>query len=333
MTAAKVVTLGQQSDVHYRYAVETLGRMSGDIVMLDVDAPTDFSLEFARDGDIQVRAAGVPVELSQFWYRLKFPLSPMRPHFAPGLEEVVRMEWTAFATGLAHLYPDRCLTGPKMARPHNKLAQLQAAAKVGFQIPQTMVGLGKPDAESFAERHPQMIFKALHASRLGHVDEPVFDILATTAIDAVMLRSLDDGEFRACPYLLQERLNNSSEHRLIAFGDELFCYRAVDVPGVKPMQDRRLMVPDFELVEPPSPLRDLVQAYFSEIGLNYGVFDVLIPDGGPIVFFECNPDGQWHSANGLNVETLLDRFALSLLSRGRLGASTVTQQSRPPGLA
>lgn len=317
MTPAPLVAMGQSSDPHFRYAVETLTGRGDAFILVDIDDPPAFALLIDRDGRVSLSHEGKAFDLGTFYFRLKFPLTAMRPDFAPGLEDVVRMEWTAFASGLGHLFMDRTISSPKMARPQCKLAQLVDAARAGFAVPRTLVGLGKGNVEAFSADHPEMIFKAIHASRVAHEGEAVFDILMTTRLDRADLADISEDEFRACPVLIQERLDNSCEHRVIAFGDEVFSYRAVDVPGVTPMQDRRIMAPNFKLVDASDALRARIRRYFEISGLRYGVFDLLVQDDR-IVFLECNPEGQWHSANGLNVRDLLSGFAEWAVERGKV---------------
>lgn len=64
------------------------------------------------------------------------------------------------------------------------------------------------------------------------------------------------------------------------------------------------MLPRFELTETPHRLQELIARYFRLTGLQYGVFDIVLEHGCDPVFFECNPEGQWHSANNINAEAI-----------------------------
>ncbi|MFO0531561.1 hypothetical protein, partial [Brevundimonas sp.] len=62
------------------------------------------------------------------------------------------------------------------------------------------------------------------------------------------------------------------------------------------------------LVETPPLLPQLVARYFSAANMSYGVFD-LVFERSEILFLECNPEGQWHSANEINLRELVTAFA------------------------
>lgn len=285
------------------------------IITVDIDQPDDFAIRIDKHGRISAWGEREAIDIGAVWTRIKFPLMPIRPHFAPGLEEVVRTEWTAFASGLVHIYEKERLSGAKVYRADSKMAQLVSAARAGFLVPESIVGVGKANAEHFSEEYQEMIFKPLHASRIAHSDDLHFDILATTSLNRADLQDIDEGEFRASPYFIQQRLDNSTEHRVIAFGDQVFCYKLVDRAGVAPLQDRRLMEPKFHLVESSRQLRSKISNYFDEIGVRYGTFDLLINEDDDIVFFECNPEGQWHSANNINVKNVMECFTDWVISK------------------
>jgi len=281
--------------------------LSGNVV-IDIDEPIDVALSINDLGQHELEVKDGPVEVRSLWCRLKFPLSPMRQNFVPDLEGVVRDEWIGFAAGLSHLYSSVCRSPHLRAAPQSKLYQLRAAGLAGFRVPRTLCGLGKRPAARFLESHPEAVMKAIHSSRLATNDKDVFDILVTTPFTQSLIDDASDEEFAACPYLLQERVDTADEHRIIAFGDQVFTYRLVDRPNITPLQDRRLMLPGFELTATPHRLQELVARYFALTGLRYGVFDIVLKDGCDPVFFECNPEGQWHSANNVNAEAISREF-------------------------
>ncbi len=302
MPETRSILLGQSSDPHFRN-VAHIASLNENIV-IDIDEPIDVALSINDRGEHALEVEGRPVQVRSLWCRLKFPLSPIRRNFAPDLEGVVRDEWNGFAAGLSHLYSAVCKSPHLRAAPQSKLYQLRAAGLAGFKIPRTLCGVGKRPAARFLASHPEAVMKAIHSSRLATKDEDVFDILVTTPFTRALLDDASDQEFTACPYLLQERVSTAGEHRIIAFGGQVFAYRLVDRPNVEPLQDRRLMLPRFELTETPHRLQELIARYFTLTGLRYGVFDIVLEHGCDPVFFECNPEGQWHSANNINAEAI-----------------------------
>lgn len=304
---AKAVMIGDRDDPQFRLIAD-VASLSPAAAIVDLSTGPDFAVRLDRLGGVTAEYQGAPLTVSSIWCRLKLPYAAPGRGGPSGYDIVVKTEWLGFEAGLAYLFGDRSLHDAGLTAAESKLAQLQCAGQAGFRIPETVAGLSKAAALRFAERHPQMVLKAMQASRVTHEGVNQVDILITTPLSRTEVDAADEAEFARCPFLLQERLDNSSEHRVIAFGDFIYCYRVMDPAGVEPLVDRRMMRPGYVLAPTPVELPALVRRYLDLMGLTYGVFD-LIFDAEVPCFLECNPEGQWHSANGINMREITETFA------------------------
>lgn len=301
--------IGEVSDGQYNLVIERLRQDGVRLVSIDINAPSDLALLIHHDGTYEIKTNGVPIEPSTFWYRLKFLNVPLRSVLSHDYNGVIRTEWLAFTSSLTSILRGSALHTESMTPVGGKLVQLTLAGRAGFVVPETLAGLGKAEALDFVRAHDRVIIKGLHAARILRLDDPdITDALITTGLDVEAIESAEEDEFTACPYFLQQRLDNAREHRVIAFGDQVYCYRLVDAQGVAPLVDRRIMMPMFELVEPPPQLPALIARFFELADLRYGAFDLIFRDE-EIVFLECNPEGQWHSANHSNLDEVIGAFA------------------------
>lgn len=309
-----LIAIGEPKDAQYQLVVDSLRAKGAPVAAINIHSPDDFAVTISRSGEATFWLAGGPIEPALLWYRLKFLDLPLKSILSRDFDGVRRTEWLAFVTGISLILQDRLAHSESFVPSASKLCQLVLAGEAGFSTPATVAGIGRSAAEAFARQHASVIIKGLHATNMLRASDPdELEAFITTELSLEELIAADDDEFRACPYFLQERLDNANEHRVIAFGDNLFCYRLVDPPGLTPFVDRRIMKPGFEAVPTPPALPALVREFFARSGLRYGAFDLIfLPD--TIVFLECNPEGQWHSANDLDLPEVVDRFSAWMLT-------------------
>jgi glutathione synthase/RimK-type ligase-like ATP-grasp enzyme len=64
----------------------------------------------------------------------------------------------------------------------------------------------------------------------------------------------------------------------------------------------------YQSSEVPQSLQKALCSFLEAMNLDYGAFDLIQSDNGDWYFLECNPEGQWSAANGLNMDAVLDSF-------------------------
>lgn len=167
-----------------------------------------------------------------------------------------------------------------------KPAQLSAASRNGFLVPDTIITANPDEAREFCTSQPGgAVYKPLWDSRYRD---------AEGALQQVWVRGVDPSEITdsvsLCPHLFQAKVSKVFDVRVTAVGNRLFGVR-VDSPDLdwRYRQDLMTCAP----IEIPEAVARSVAAYLDELGLVYGAFDFAVTSDGSWYFFECNANGQW----------------------------------------
>ncbi|GGY27773.1 ATP-grasp ribosomal peptide maturase [Streptomyces xanthochromogenes] len=169
----------------------------------------------------------------------------------------------------------------------NKALQLATAARLGFEVPDTLITNVPADAVKFATDHGKVIYKPVHRVHLSGEDGRN----RTVWVRAVHADELDDS-IALCPHLFQACVPKVADIRLAAVGEEVFASR-IDTDGdhLDWRQDQSLIT--CSPVPVPCSVRETVRAFLHAFGLTYGAFDFALDASGRWWFLECNPNGQW----------------------------------------
>ncbi|MFE4514653.1 ATP-grasp ribosomal peptide maturase [Kitasatospora sp. NPDC056783] len=167
----------------------------------------------------------------------------------------------------------------------HKPAQLAAAQRSGFAVPDTLITNDPREAREFVSLQPA-----------GAVYKPVWN--TPYSVDgeprAVWVREVRAGEItdavRACPHLFQARVPKAFDVRVTAVGGRLFGVR-IDSPDLdwRDRQDLMACTP----IAVPEPVARSVAGYLDHFRLVFGAFDFAVTGDGRWSFLECNPNGQW----------------------------------------
>jgi hypothetical protein len=182
----------------------------------------------------------------------------------------------------------------------NKIIQLQAAQKIGFRIPKTLISNSTAEVLEFCSTLPG---QKVVAKALGHTRK---------LTDARILHSdeLNHAEVALVPTIFQEYITGRRHVRVNIFGDRII---AVDIYSDK--VDWRRELPERLAVSPVPPLleRQLIKLT-KHLGLEMGVVDLKIAENGDVVFLEINPQGQFLFLEPLTGVPFTDIFVDFLLA-------------------
>ncbi|UWQ64145.1 hypothetical protein K3723_07600 [Leisingera caerulea] len=168
---------------------------------------------------------------------------------------------------------------------NSKLNQLNAARKVGFAHPETVVTNSPVEAQNFIDRMKvsgkRCIFKPLAPARF-HFGE-------TRVIESIS--SLED-ELLVSPVIFQECIEKGCDLRITVFGENSYAARVTS--HHEDLLDWRIdPVHGYDPVELETELQKSCSAILTELGLATGSFDIRIDEKGVPFFFEVNPSGQF----------------------------------------
>lgn len=296
MTRDVVLLVTASYDVAPEYVSAALDRLGIPYFRLDTDRfPSEIQATYDpnvgvifSDDDQCIRGE----QIRSVWYRrMRSPILPKS--LDCGTRDFCERESRAFLEGvLASLPTDRWLSLPiAVTRAERKPYQLTVAARLGFDIPATVMTNDEAVVRSAAKRH-QLVAKAVSS---GYVNSPEGNqAIFTSALSPADIAQLDG--LSMAPVTFQEMIMKVSDIRVTVVGKDVYAaeilsqaressrvdWRATDDPR---LQHRRHELPH-EIVD---QCRQLV----ADLGLGFGAIDFALTEDGSYVFFEINPNGEW----------------------------------------
>lgn len=260
---------------------------SCDEVVRRIDTDTIYveriNIESALSSPVRPWSTTVPPYADAVWWRQFYLEHPVTDVTAIDDLLVQRSQWSAWLEALNH--PQSSWVNPlwPARRAENKLLQLKTAADVGFNIPNTVVTNDPSEAEQFGHRYGSAVVKALTA--------PYFEFSSQSfAFTAPLDEALrfDSDQWYAQPVIVQSRITEGFDVRVIAFGGREFVARA---PRER-LDWRTGQQVGWHVCSIPTWVSHACRKYLDRMGLRFGAFD-LIHDGATWWFLECNQAGEW----------------------------------------
>jgi glutathione synthase/RimK-type ligase-like ATP-grasp enzyme len=196
-----------------------------------------------------------------------------------------------------------------------KPEQLRRAARLGLDVPPTLVTNDVAAARMFVERHERVVCKRLYSARVprGRGEDDGLFYTSVVTLDDLSPTS----GFGAEPYLLQALVEKRSDLRVTVIGDDAYACEIASQNQPEARIDWRLgdaarMAHTAEPLEHDVAERcvELTRGY----GLRFSAIDLARrPDGG-CTFFELNANGQWAWVEQLTGLPIASRLADELLA-------------------
>lgn len=237
---------------------------------------------------------GVPFDLAHV--KAAYFRRPGTPEPLSEINEAERpysaAEWQATLQSLYWAIGDRWLNAPyAIALAEDKIRQLTQARKLGFLIPNTLIGNSPPEALAFAAGGG-VIGKPL---RNAVVSGPCSDRVVFTSRVAIDVHT-DLLAISACPLILQQEIKKRYDVRVTVVGDRVFAATIDSQSNPDTEVDwRKTSTPDLPhstYVLPPEVAKACVTLTKS-LGLRFGALDFVLDLAGQFWFLEVNPNGQW----------------------------------------
>lgn len=300
------IIFGQDQDPHVTEVAMRLRAAGLGVVIVD-QYRHQMSVSFAEAGsggiwplvDWAASFEGVAI-----WQRVKAPLGDVRPewaHLKAGADDPAGPYQTAhFFRAEWHML--RLSMEQRLARLPNvavinrgtlgrfavcKPLQLEVASSIGFTIPRTVIGNEeKVIAEGFGD---ELLYKPLSGEVAAGIGLPPPAMLAKADV-------LAEGRASIAPGIFQDRVQKKFELRVTVAGQQIVAVR-IDSQAVRFAQldwrraQHRSEI--FEIAALSADREEQVRRYMAEFELDYGAFDFAVDLDDRLVFFECNPEGQW----------------------------------------
>jgi glutathione synthase/RimK-type ligase-like ATP-grasp enzyme len=170
-------------------------------------------------------------------------------------------------------------------RAENKIEQLRASTYLGFSVPPTLVTNSRVDAQRFADEHGEAVVKTLSSGYFPLTDH-AFVFTESFSHEALA----DERAWYASPLMVQKRLLNSLDARIVSFADHTFGAKC-EAPGLdwRKTPDQRELWQHWDVAP---EVAALCASYRRHFGLHYAAFDFMI-DEHEIWFLEANQAGEF----------------------------------------
>ena len=224
-------------------------------------------------------------ETSGVWWR-----RPERPVFAanlsPGEQQALVDQWQAFAEGLASVYGPVWVSPPAaIAAAEDKAAQLTAARRVGFAIPETLWTNDIVQARELVSSGAAVV-KTVTAAHWEEKEEAAF--VFAHEVEPGDLPGDDDG-FAVAPAAFQQRIAPKRDVRVTVVGASVLA--AETTTGE--LDWRREPATPWRPHELPRETSDRCARLVQALGLRFGGIDLALDQTGTYWFLEINPNGEW----------------------------------------
>ncbi|TDD62138.1 ATP-grasp ribosomal peptide maturase [Kribbella antibiotica] len=191
--------------------------------------------------------------------------------------------------GVLGSLPARWINHPaKDSAASYKPVQLAAAASAGLEVPRTIITSDLDHARQFIGTE-QVIYKGLSGGVL--TPERRHRYLPTTPLTAADL----DAGLAGTAHLFQERVPKAFECRLTVIGQRMFpvaIHAGSDAARLDWRTDYASLT--YQRIELPAEVEKGVRLLMDDLELFFGALDFAVTPDGRWVFFEVNPNGQWH---------------------------------------
>jgi ATP-grasp ribosomal peptide maturase len=169
-----------------------------------------------------------------------------------------------------------------------KPVQLAVAARVGLEVPKTVITSDPNHAKEFMGSD-EVIYKGMSGGVLGADCRHRF--LPTTIVSASGI----DVSLGGTAHLFQELVRKAYEVRLTVIGDQMFPV-AIHAGSESAKLDWRTDYASltYEPIELPADVEKGVRKLMERCDLVFGALDFAVTPEGRWLFFEINPSGQWH---------------------------------------
>jgi glutathione synthase/RimK-type ligase-like ATP-grasp enzyme len=296
--ADKILIITQDGDAHVPFVEKHLTLPTLTVDPSGVTKGKELSYDY-HDGKLHISFDGTEIdEIRSVWYRKPLPIwgdmLPVEPDYRRYSETAIlaltRELYTHFSDAfwMSDYYAIR--------RADHKGLQMAVAAKLGFNIPDTIITSDATKAKAFINSRPETVVKSL-ASTFPNLKSGDSTMFFTQLLHPGEER--DFSGLHMAPALFQTAIDFVEEYRVTVVGDKVFT-AAVHAKGMEDLTGIRDWRPahfhgeiDFKAHQLDKELEEQCIALIRKLGLTYGAIDLLKDKSGKIWFLENNPNGQW----------------------------------------
>lgn len=209
--------------------------------------------------------------------------------------------------------------GEGVTKASAKAFQLYLAAKMGFNIPKTLITNDYEKVSRFIDENHPVAIKPFTPHHWHDAKSHNYRIASTTLIKDK--QAISPESTNVCPSIFQAYIDKKYELRVTVIGSHVFAARISKTSGGSFVDWRFHIQSDdvsVEAVRLDEELERRITSYVEALGLKYGCIDLVVDQKGKIFFLEINPSGQFLFIEQMLPEfRLLDAFSSMLKARSK----------------
>jgi hypothetical protein len=310
----KTLFITNRDDISVEYLISKLRNFNSDYLRINSDDLNKISFEINPNGSYVCNISNDFFELDSvntvFFRRIpsKFEnsendndapyLNNERKHFLEGVFlSLSQAKWInpMFATQIAE----------------RKIFQLRQAKQFGLIIPKTIVTNNSTKADEFLKSNESSIIKPV-SNGLQVLPDKTYSIY-TNVIESTFFENYKREFTFETPVLLQEKIQNKFDIRVIIIGDTIFSV-AINKLDKNEVDWRKPEIEkEYSLIQLPKSLEKSLILYHKHLNLVYSAIDLIQTVDNQFVFLEINPVGEWvwlENELGLNISEKLIKETL-----------------------
>lgn len=298
MSQDSILILTNKRDFAADAVIKAIESSGGTVVRLNIEDVYSGNVEPWAPGASFAKEIGVV-----WWRQFQMPRELLETISDDELL-VLRSQWRAWISTFDQkqipwingLWPAR--------QAEDKISQLRAAEKIGFELLETIVTNNKTEASAFLDNGPA-VAKSLSSAYYEFNDQAFF-----YTQDAADLLKTDTATWNSQPLILQ-RMAKGKDIRVICFNGKYFG-ASCKTPTLDWRQDKTGV--KWEVWPVSKKIQHLCSEYLTYFNLRYAAFD-FIQEGKNCWFLEANQAGEWSFIDrdlNLGIATELAKYLCKL---------------------
>jgi glutathione synthase/RimK-type ligase-like ATP-grasp enzyme len=299
-SATTVVIVGSETDPHISSTVTAFRRReigrNLNCLVIDVDQSVQSTLALT-DRSVKFQSTSKVMDVRAFWFQLKRPSSYFLTHAGDAADIVRETEWLGYTRGLWELFGEVAINkAHAVSRASLKVLQLHIAKNCGFATPTTLFSNEKQMLKEFCE-HGSFVIKGISADHFIPPDSKNSSrIIETRPLTFADIVSANSSVIQNIPNFVQTRIAKVAEWRISVFGSRHFAVRFEPLTKTQSVETdwrRNYRSSRSVATEVPRHISEGIDRYMTQFDLKCATFDFGETAEGELIFFECNPGGQW----------------------------------------
>lgn len=196
--------------------------------------------------------------------------------------------------------------GEGVTKASSKSFQLYLAAKMGFNVPKTLITNDYDKVCRFIDENYPVAIKPFAPHHWHDAQSHNYRVASTTLIKNK--DGLSPESTNVCPCIFQAYIDKKYELRVTVIGEHVFAARISKSSGGAFVDWRFHMQSDdvsVDVAQLGEEMEERITAYVNALGLKYGCIDLVVDQNDKIFFLEINPSGQF-----LFIEQMVPEFRL-----------------------